>query len=90
MSNGLAIFWYLHLWLNVSLFLRKTKLKNLNHKFNVPSTRLPPPEQEAAQLVLLAVSEDIAGRKGTGALTTQLRNQGHAIPRYALASIRIS
>jgi len=64
------------------LFSRETKLKALNCKFNVPSTGTPPLEQEAAQWILLAVSEDIGGRKGTGALITVLCNQGHAIPRY--------
>ncbi|KAF8532661.1 hypothetical protein JB92DRAFT_3080677 [Gautieria morchelliformis] len=60
---------------------RLTKLKQLNKAFDVPTVRNPPPAGVSTQLVLLALAEDVGGRKGTGGIRDKLKEKGWMIPR---------
>jgi hypothetical protein len=64
---------------------RKSKLKELNKKFKVPSARKPPPEPVAVQAILAKVAADPAQRNGVGAIGTFLSNDGMPLPRYVVS-----
>lgn len=63
------------------LSIQKTKLKELNNKFNVPSVRKPVAADVATQAILAKVTEDPQQRNGVGTIGTLLSNEGMPIPR---------
>ncbi|KAJ3780282.1 hypothetical protein GGU10DRAFT_279651 [Lentinula aff. detonsa] len=52
----------------------KTKLKELNHQFNVPTVRKPPPLPVATTIVSETVAQDIAGQNGPSTIQQIIRN----------------
>ncbi|KAJ3991960.1 hypothetical protein F5050DRAFT_1801932 [Lentinula boryana] len=66
----------------------KTKLKELNHQFNVPTVRKPPPLPVATTIVSKTVAQDIAGQNGPSTIQQIIRNgQGVQIPRDTVRAI---
>jgi hypothetical protein len=67
--------------MEVNLLHRKTKLMELNCKFNVSTPKKPPPADVATQAILEKVAADPAQRNGVGAIGTLLSNEGMSLPR---------
>ncbi|KAG6836326.1 hypothetical protein H0H93_009076 [Arthromyces matolae] len=63
------------------LCIKKTKLKELNNKFDIPSVRKPIPDDVATAAVLRKVAEDRGQVNGVGTIATLLSNEGVVIAR---------
>ncbi|KAF5325449.1 hypothetical protein D9619_009977 [Psilocybe cf. subviscida] len=59
-----------------NLDIKKSRLAELNLKFNIPSVRKPPPPEIATQAVLEVVANDIEQRNGVGTIGVRIANEG--------------
>ncbi|TDL15499.1 hypothetical protein BD410DRAFT_845149 [Rickenella mellea] len=69
------------------LIISQALLKKLNRHFEVPTSRKPPPEDQAAQLVLEKMGDDGGGRRGPATIKTVLALEGHHIPRRLVRQV---
>ncbi|KAK7046463.1 hypothetical protein R3P38DRAFT_2508022 [Favolaschia claudopus] len=67
--------------------IKKTKLKELNSQFDVPTVRKPPPLAVATTLIMDKLDEDINGANGPDAIKTFLAMDGQQIPRSTVRTV---
>jgi len=67
--------------LESDLQLRKTKLNELERKFEIPSVRKPPRADEARQAIIDEVEKDVNHRNGPIYIKSKLKDKGIMIPR---------
>ncbi|KAF8588966.1 hypothetical protein K439DRAFT_1334031 [Ramaria rubella] len=74
---------HLPLELCANEIIRKTKLKQLNKEFNIPSARKSKmPFNEINQLVIEKVSHDVQGTNGPESIHTKIALDGFILTRY--------
>ncbi|KAJ7825809.1 hypothetical protein B0H14DRAFT_2596270 [Mycena olivaceomarginata] len=69
--------------------LKRTKLKELNKKFNVPRIWKPPPLEVAWQAVIDKVQMDVSQNSGPNYFKTLLQQEGLMIPRDTIRKIMV-
>jgi len=65
-------------------FCRKSKLNELERKFDVISVRKPPPLQVATQAVISEVLMNPTQTNGPSYIKDALKDRGLAVPRYVV------
>ncbi|KAM5544839.1 hypothetical protein V8D89_001737 [Ganoderma adspersum] len=63
------------------------KLKQLNHKYNIPTSRKPPPLPTATTLVCAEMATDLHRRRGPDAVKSWLALQGFNLPRSVIHAV---
>ncbi|KAF7371801.1 hypothetical protein MVEN_00036800 [Mycena venus] len=69
--------------------IRRTKLKELNRKFNIPRIRKPPALEVARQAVIDKVQLDVSQQNGPNYFKTLLQQEGLMIPRDTIRKIMV-
>ncbi|KAJ7161858.1 hypothetical protein C8R43DRAFT_880590 [Mycena crocata] len=67
--------------------IKKSKLKELNREFNIPTVRKPPPMPVITTLVMDEIGDDRTKGKGPEVIKTFLALKGYQIPRSAIREV---